>query len=107
MTLVFSDSARQDRQAITDYTIKHFGVEQARRLRDRFQTTLSLLARNPGLGVERPELDPPGHSFRYYAVVKRFVVVYQATADGIRVVRLLHGARHLAEELSRDAGGDV
>jgi len=75
-------------------------------LRDRLQSTLLMLAQNPELGVAHPELDPPGHSFRYCPVVKRFIVVYEPTADGIRIVRLLHGARHLAEELSRDAGDD-
>jgi plasmid stabilization system protein ParE len=39
-------------------------------------------------------------------VLGSFVVVYEAADDGIRVARVLHGARKLAAELERDAGDD-
>ena len=100
--------------------------EAARRDRRRSRSTRSISlawSRHAGCGMSssqcsRPwrrcqdsaeptnELDPPGRSFRYYPIMKRFIVVYEPTADGVRVVRPLHGARHLAEELSRDAGND-
>jgi hypothetical protein len=38
--------------------------------------------------------------------MKSFIIVYEPTDDGIRVARLLHGARYLAAELDRDAGDD-
>lgn len=102
--IVFSVSAREDRRAITAYTIEQFGVGQAHRPRVTFERVLDRLADNPMIGTRKQGLDPPGHSFRYLAVMKRFVVVYQPTDSGIRVARILHGMRDLAAELDRDAG---
>ena len=79
---------------------------QARRMREHFEAAFRLLAGSPGLGRHRPDLDPPGHDFRYFVVVRRFVVVYEATESGVRVVRILHGARRLAAELDREPGDD-
>ena len=83
-----------------------FGIGQARRLRDQFQTTLNNLAESPLIGRSTEQLDPPGRSFRYFVVMKSFIIAYEPTDDGIRVARLLHGARNLAAELGRDAGDD-
>lgn len=104
--VVLSEAARIDRRVITAYTVEHFGLALARRLRDRFQAALNSLAESPSIGRTNEELDPPGHTFRYSVVMKSFIIVYEPTDDGIRVARLLHGARHLAAELDRDAGDD-
>ena len=104
--VVLSEAARADRRAITQHTVLHFGIQQARRLRDRFESTLSLLAESPLAGHPNEELDPPGRSFRYFPVMKRFIIVYEPMQGGIRVARLLHGAQNLAAELTRDAGDD-
>lgn len=102
--IVFSQAARGDRREITTYTVERFGVGQARRLRDTLQTTLNKLAESPLIGRAHEELDPPGRAFRYFVVVKLFIIVYEPTEDGIRVARLLHGARNLAAEFDRNAG---
>ena len=102
--IVFSEAARRDRQEITAYTVEHFGLRQARRLRERFEAVLRALAESPLIGHANPELDPPGHSFRYSVVMKRFIIVYEPTDTGIRVARLINGARNLAAELEHDAG---
>ncbi len=104
--VILSEAARQDRRAITEYTVDRFGIQQARRLRDRFEAALRALAESPLIGRGREELDPSGHTFRYLVVLKSFVIVYEPTEDGIRVARLLHGARNLAAELKRDAGNE-
>lgn len=104
--VVFSEASRNDRRAITAYTVERFGLAQARRLRGQFEAVLRLLADSPQLGRVNLELDPPGKTFRYFPIVKIFVVVYEATDTGIRVARLLHGARLLAEELEADPGSD-
>ena len=104
--VVLSEAARLDRREITAYTVERFGIQQARRLRDRFQTTLNTLAESPLMGRAAQDLDPPRHTFRYYFVMKSFIIVYEQTEDGIRVARLLHGARNLAAELDGDAGDD-
>lgn len=102
--VVFSEAARNDRREITAYTVERFGIQQARRLREQFQATLSRLAESPLLGRANKELDPKGHSFRYFVVMKSFLIVYEPTDEGIRIARLLQGARNLAAELDRDAG---
>ena len=102
--IVFSEAARADRRAITAYTVERFGIGQARRLRANVERTLDTLAGSPGLGHRRPELDPPGRSFRYFVVMRRFIVVYEPAEGGIRVARILHGMRNLAAELDRDRG---
>lgn len=102
--IVFSESARQDRQAITAYTVEHFGIGQARQLRQNFEKVMNALATNPGLGRRRAELDPPGSSFRYLVIMKVFLLVYRPTEEGIEVARIIHSSRDLAAELERDAG---
>jgi toxin ParE1/3/4 len=104
--IVLSAAARVDRREISAYTVERFGLAQARRLRDRLEATLDILAESPRIGRAHPELDPPGRSFRYFAVMRNMVIVYEPTDDGIRIARLLHGARHLTAELDRDAGDD-
>lgn len=105
--VVLSEAARIDRREITAFTVERFGIEQARRLRAQFEATLDRLAESPFLGRTNAELDPEGHAFRYFVVMKSFVIVYEPAKDGIRVARLLHSARNLAAELGRDAGDDA
>jgi len=104
--VVLSEAVRRDRREITARTVERFGVQQARRLRDGFGAALTALAESPFLGRASEASDPSGHSFRYSVVMKSFIIVYAPAEDGIRVARLLHGARDLAAELDRDAGDD-
>lgn len=102
--ILLSEASRRDRRAITAYTVERFGLEQARRLRRAMQRAVEDLARSPLLGRTCAELDPPRHAFRYFVLFRRFSVVYEPIEDGIRIARILHGARSLAQELERDAG---
>jgi plasmid stabilization system protein ParE len=104
--VVFSEAARDDRREISAHIRERFGLGQARRLRDQFQATLNNLAESPLIGRSNEELDPPGRSLRYFVMMKSFIIVYEPTDDGIRVARLLHGARYLAADLDRDARDD-
>jgi len=104
--IVFSEAARDDRRAITNYTIEHFGLDQARRLRDAFERTLATIAETPSIGRTSQELDPPGRTLRSFVLMKRFIIVYEVRDEVIHVARLLHGARNLAAELDREAGND-
>jgi plasmid stabilization system protein ParE len=79
-----------------------FGIQEARRLRERIEATMESHAVAPLTGHGREDLDPPGRSFRYVSGLKTFIIVYEPAGDGIRVVRLLHGVRDLAAgELAR------
>ena len=102
--VVFSHAAVEDRRAITAYTVERFGIGQARRLRDHFEATLERLLLFPNSGQLRPDLDPDGRTFRYVVVSKSFILVYEPHDGGIRVARILLGARQLVWELERDHG---
>jgi toxin ParE1/3/4 len=52
---------------------------------------LRALARRPGIGRPRPELNQGLRSF----AVGRQVIFYLPLSDGIEVVRVLHGARDI------------
>lgn len=64
---------------------------QADRLLDTIHTRLHKLARSPLLGTACPELSP---SLRFLAV-KSYVIYYRPLAEGIEIVRVLHGARDI------------
>lgn len=102
--VVLSKAARIDRREITAHTVRRFGLQEARRLRHKFEKKLKLLLDAPLSGHENTELDPPGYTFRYATVSRVFIIVYQPVEDGIRVARLLHSARDIAAELDRNAG---
>ena len=104
--IVFSEAARDDRRSITAYTIERFGIRHARRLRANIERVLDTLADTPAIGRQRRELDPPGRGFRHFVAMKRFIIVHEPTATGIRVARILHGMRNLAAAPDRDAGDD-
>ena len=107
MDVRFSPQAQTDLQALVDYTLAEFGAGQARWLQLRFEASLGALARAPFAGSHRPDIDPAGRRFRYLTVMRRFVVVYEVAVDGVRVARILHGARDLVDEIDRDPGDDA
>ncbi|MBL4771006.1 MAG: type II toxin-antitoxin system RelE/ParE family toxin [Planctomycetes bacterium] len=101
----FSMAARLDRRKITINAAEFSGVDFARRLQGSLKSTLSMLADYPLAGHTWKELDPPDHSFRYYSVMGRFIIVYQPVDKGIRVARILNGLQPLASELDNESGG--
>lgn len=104
MRLRISAAARRDRDAIDDYTVAHFGLDQSQRLRDAFAAALSNLQRMPGAGRARPEISPAGRPFRSVVVLGAFLVIYEVAEDTIQVARILHAARDLPSEILRDEG---
>ncbi|WP_235578386.1 type II toxin-antitoxin system RelE/ParE family toxin [Pseudorhodoferax sp. Leaf267] len=63
--------------------------QQADLFLDMLDVRLALLATQPEMGRERPELAPRLRAFP----VKRYVVFYRPMRDGIEVLRVLHSAR--------------
>jgi toxin ParE1/3/4 len=57
----------------------------------RIDDVLRTLARQPRMGRIRPEL---GKDFRSF-VVARYVIFYLPRANGIEIVRVLHGSRDI------------
>jgi toxin ParE1/3/4 len=84
--------ARDDLKQIWLY-IAQRNVAATDRLIDKFERTLQSLARYPLMGESVP---------RYRAGLRRFtvgnyVLYYEPIRDGVRLVRVLHGARNIEE----------
>ena len=86
--LVKRPRAELDLLEIWDY-IADDNLNRADEFLDRIEGTLQTLARNPGMGKNREELLPELQSFP----IGSYVVFYQAIANGIDVIRVLHGSR--------------
>jgi len=65
--------------------------DAADRLLEEIDRKLVLLAENPRLGRARPDIAP---EFRHWPV-GNYLILYRLVADGIEVVRVVHGARRL------------
>ena len=89
-----SKLARDDLRAIWLY-IAQQSVEAADRFLDRLDQTIRLIAESPAIGEPQDHIKPGLRRF----VVAQYLVFYETTANGIRVVRVLHGARRWEEEL--------
>ena len=59
---------------------------------DAIDDKLKLLAASPRLGSARPDI---AQGMRLFPV-KRYVILYRELADGIEVVRVVHGMRRLS-----------
>ena len=89
--VVLTDSARQDQLDIWLYVAAD-NPDAADRLLDEIDETLRLLAGAPGLGRARNDIAPG----LCYFPVGSYLILYEVLPDGITVVRLVHGARHLS-----------
>ena len=69
-------------------------VGAADRLLDRIDQAIRLIAENPLIGEPQADLKRGLRRF----VVGNYLVFYEPIPDGIRVVRILHGARRWEEE---------
>lgn len=73
--------------------------QQADLFLDLIEGKLVLLATQPEMGRDRPELAPRLRAFP----VKRYVVFYRPLRDGIEVLRVLHSARDVTRAKFRVA----
>lgn len=74
-----------DLEAIAEYTIGRFGIEQARH-RDELRTCFAQLADNPRLGRRTEQLSTGLRRYEH----RSHVIFYQRTGDQILIVRVLH-----------------
>lgn len=75
-----------DLEAIAEYTIERFGLEQARGYRDDLGACFDRLANNPKLGRPAGELGPDLRRYEH----RSHIIFYQQTLEGILIVRVLH-----------------
>ena len=67
----------------------------AREFRNDLYETFQLLARNPQIAPERPDLAP---NLRYLPF-GNYLIFYLPEEEGLVVIRVLHGARRIEPEL--------
>jgi toxin ParE1/3/4 len=105
------------RQDLVD-TFRHYsreaGFRVARRYFAQAEATFTRLAGMPGIGTTYDHDHPALAGLRFLPIsrFRKYLVFYRPVADGIEIVRVLHGARDiqsvLAEEfgVEADASGD-
>ncbi len=89
-TVIRSRQAENDLLDIWEY-IARDNPQAADQVLVRIGSVMELLAGNPLMGPARPDLR---QDLRYFAT-GRYLILYRTAQDGIQVVRVLHGARHL------------
>ncbi|MGY6215769.1 type II toxin-antitoxin system RelE/ParE family toxin [Methylolobus aquaticus] len=96
-TITLSQKAKQDLQAIWAY-IANDKPRAADQTLDTINERVQLLADNPKLGPLRTDIAPDLR----YLVINNYLVLYRETAEGVFIVRVLHGARNLSAILRDD-----
>lgn len=82
----FSRLARLDLIEIGDYTLDHWGADQAIRYLDSLERAFCLIAANPEIGRRCDRLRKGYRRIEH----EKHVVFYRPEADGVLVVRILH-----------------
>ncbi len=99
-------AADRDLDDQAEYLAREANLETALRFYEAANRTFQELARMPGLG-ERRESDHPRLAGLRVHTIEAFpnhLAFYRQTAEGIEIVRVLHGARDLERILESDEG---
>jgi toxin ParE1/3/4 len=112
--IVRRQAARQDLADIFYHYIREGSPATAHRFRVRAEAAFQRLASMPNLGTRYEHEHPALAELRFLPLpsrFKNFLVFYRPVADGIEIVRVLHGARDipsaLADEFGLEEGEDV
>jgi toxin ParE1/3/4 len=92
--VVVTGPARRDRTDLWLY-IAEDNLDAADRLIEEIDQKLLLLADTPSLGRAHPDIAP---NMRYFPI-GHYLIFYTPQPDGIKVIRILHAARSIAELL--------
>lgn len=95
MQLKLTPKARADLDAIWDYTVRQWGVDQAETYLASLGKTMQLLVENPGLGTR---IDYVKSGYRKFPAASH-LLVYRANSNTIEVVRVLHKSMELDRNL--------
>jgi toxin ParE1/3/4 len=76
------------------YYAREAGFRVARRFFAQADATLTRLASMPGIGTQYEHDHPALAGVRYFPIsrFRSYVVFYRPVADGIEIIRVLHGA---------------
>jgi toxin ParE1/3/4 len=94
--VVVSERADADLDQILTYLTENAGYTIAARYDAAFEALFFRLADHRASGAPRLEFGP----YARIALVRPFVVIYDHIDDTVIVVRVLHGKRDIARELS-------
>jgi toxin ParE1/3/4 len=86
--------ARQDLVDIFRYHAREAGLRVAERFFAQTEATFTRLAGMPGIGARYEHEHPALADLRVFPVsrFKKYLVFYRPVADGIEILRVLHGA---------------
>lgn len=101
--------ALQDLDDAAAYIQEQSGPERAIRFLRAADSTFAMLAGMPGMGTRYEPDEPIYAGLRYFPITRhrKFLVFYRPLADGIEVLRVLHGARDIAGILAEEFGADT
>ena len=88
--ILCTPASRSDYDEIWSYLAVR-DLTAADRLVDQFDATLAVIAATPRMGRNVEELAPNLRSFP----VGNYLIFYRPLADGMQLIRLLHGARDI------------
>ena len=95
MILKLSDSAKKDLQAISAYTIEHWGYGQEDKYLDQIYSRFEATLADPSKSKERDELYAGARS----VTVEKHIIFFKIQGDTLLVARILHQSmdfiRHL------------
>jgi toxin ParE1/3/4 len=98
--------ARQDLLGIFRYYARKAGLQTARRFFVQAESTFNKLATTPSLGILYEADFPSLGEIRVFTIsrFKKYLAFYRPVADGIEIVRVLHGSRDIDAILMDDFG---
>ncbi len=101
-------NAARDLDDQADYLAREASLETALRFYDNAAATFEDLARMPGLGEQRETSNPRLMEMRVWRIkgFENHLIFYRPTAEGIEIVRVLHGARDLDHILAEEQAED-
>ncbi len=101
--------ARQDLVDIFRYYAREAGIRAAQRFLAQAEGTFTRLTRMPGIGTRYEHDHPALAGVRYFPVsrFRKYIVFYRSIADGIEILRVLHGARDIASTFAEEFGVDA
>ena len=97
MTPIVSPEAEKDLDEMEAWLAQNWGPLAAANVIEAVLAKIALLAEMPFAGTPRPEF---GEAMRF-VTAKRYVIYYEADADTLTVLRILHSARDRASIMRR------
>jgi toxin ParE1/3/4 len=102
MSIQISEDARQDMALQHAWYAKEAGADIAERYLTAFRSTVEILAQQPEIGQPRQFRSVRLRNIRSFHVASPFrvhLIFYRQEADGLLVLRVMHGMRDLPRRL--------